>query len=267
MAATEISAGGMPADKKEADGVMGPILPIIKNANYLGKTFATRIMQIPLKYGGYGIPDMYVFSVMEQAKMLLSSLRTRDNTGKKMKMLIEYHQMESGMETSILKADGTWDFLLTESWVTKLVKSLREMGLWIEAEHWVPRVEGEEDGTIMNNLIQIGLGQEDLEKANLCRMHFEMLWVGDMYDMEGRLRTNGSKLEGSHSVLDWPRTPVPLTWKKWWWEKLGEWFPGRKREVTWHARRTNARATSNGARVRYNGRVYKSTGGRTRRGI
>ena len=163
--------------RKEAERVMKPIFTIMKYANYLGSKFSTDIMQMPLKYGGYGIPRMYEYSTMEQAKMLISSMRGTDNTGRKMKILIEYHQLESGMTTSILKVDMKWKGLLTESWVTKLVRSLRELDLWIEAEHWIPSVGREgNDGTIMESLVQQGIEREELEQANLCRMHFEMLW-------------------------------------------------------------------------------------------
>ena len=125
--------------------------------------------------------------------------------------------------------------------------------------------EGEEDGTIMEKLVQMALEQEVLEKANLCRLHFKMLWVGDAYNIDGRLRTQESEPEETCSKLAWPKTPVPAAWKRWWWEQLREWFPESIKEVTWHARQTNASATPDGEKVLYKGEVFERIIGRTRR--
>ena len=56
-----------------------------------------------MKYGGYGVVDIEKANLVEQVKMILSALRQGDNTGKKLKALIEYHQLESGVGKSVLE--------------------------------------------------------------------------------------------------------------------------------------------------------------------
>ena len=49
--------------------------------------------------------------------------------GAKVKSLVEYHQMESGGAVSILEDGGKMEFLMTESWIKRLIKGMREIGL------------------------------------------------------------------------------------------------------------------------------------------
>ena len=44
---------------------------------------------------------MYTASVVEQSKMVLSNLRGSDNTAEKLRILVEYHQLELGLRMSI----------------------------------------------------------------------------------------------------------------------------------------------------------------------
>ena len=186
--------------------------PLLKYANYVSGKFSNEILNLPLKYGGYGVYKIHKVMVCEQVKMLLTTLRVDDNTGCKMRSLLEFHQMESGSRKSILEMGEEELFLLTNSWIKKLVISLRRLGLWIRTDHWKP--EGGE--TVMDCLAKHGETREWTEKMNLCRLRFQILWVGDLYRIDGRLCESSKELGLSNSTLKWPNTPIPKRWENWW---------------------------------------------------
>ena len=106
---------------------MKPVILVMKHAKILSLKFSTEIMHLPLTFGGYGVHKMYKFMAMEQATIFLSSLRIRDNTGRKALMSIEFRKLESGLSKSILGDVREYDHLLTETWVKKIVKSLGKL--------------------------------------------------------------------------------------------------------------------------------------------
>ena len=72
-------------------------------------------MSLPLKFGGYGGFDVRRFMICEQIKYLLHVLREDDNTGRKARNLLEYHQLECGREPSVLELDKDDLGVLTDS--------------------------------------------------------------------------------------------------------------------------------------------------------
>ena len=110
-------------------------MALLRWANHASDKFLTQLMYAPMKYGGYGVVDIEKVNMVEQVKMMLSALWQGDNTGMKLKALIEYHQLKCGVGESVLEQRGELDFLLTETWVTRLVKKPRKYGLWVKTRH------------------------------------------------------------------------------------------------------------------------------------
>ena len=242
--------------------IMGPLLPILKWSNYVSEKFSTRLMYTPMMYGGYGVVDIEKANLVEQVKMMLSALRQGDNTGKKLKVLIEYHQLESGVGKSVLEQGGEVDFLLTETWVTKLVRKLRNYGMWIKTRHWVPVEEGMK--TLMEIFIEKGKEKDELEKLNLCRMHFNVLWVDDVYGMDGSLCKSAKDLQQSESTLEWPKTPIPKRWETWWWAMLADGLPQRKGALKWKYRESRAKTSPDKKYAVVQGKTYREMETRSR---
>ena len=96
------SLGVTQLKEKEYKKIIKPVEQVLRRANFLGKSFSTAILRLPEKYGGYGSRDMYRASLCKQGKMVLNALRVNDNTGKKLRILLEYQQLESGVLESIL---------------------------------------------------------------------------------------------------------------------------------------------------------------------
>ena len=129
--------------KSEAARIIGPAEQVVRRSNYLSSKFSTDILRLPEMFGGYGSKDLHVQRVCEQGKIIVSALRRPDNTGSKLKILIAYHQLESGVRMSVL-SDAFKEKLkhLTKTWVVRAVSDLHALGLEIRTEHWVPMKEG-----------------------------------------------------------------------------------------------------------------------------
>ena len=199
---------------------------------------------------------------VEQGKMLLSAVRMQENTGKKALMLVEFHQMESGISQSILKGGENVEHLLSKTWIKILMKRLRGLNMWIELDHWRPETNGEK--TVMDEIIGRNLGKEWEKKFNLCRQHFQVMWKDDLYKVDGRLCKRDKELARTTSKMKWPKAEIPSGWKNWWWEQVQDFFPGTRTEIKRRSRESTARMGEDRESVVYKGQVYKKVKERTR---
>ena len=250
--------------EKGAKEVMAPLMPVLKNACGLGSKFSEALLKLPLRYGGYGVHQMEIVMIMEQAKMLMSAVRMGGNTGAKVKSLVEYHQMESGVAESILENGGETEFLMTETWVKRLIRGLRKVGLKVRMSHWKP--DSRAGVTMMQYLRERESDERILMKLNLCRMSYQVVCVDEVYDIDGELSRGGVTMTHSRSTLNWPTTKVPKRWEKWWWDELAKRLPSRKREITWWYRRPKAMLSMSGKYMRTGGRTYLMKSSRVRSG-
>ena len=74
--------------EKEVEELERPLRPLLKYANYVSEKFSNEILNLPLKYGGYGVYQIHKVMVCEQVKMLPTTLRVDDNTGCKIRSLL-----------------------------------------------------------------------------------------------------------------------------------------------------------------------------------
>ena len=132
--------------------------------------------------------------------MMLSAIRMGGNTGAKVKSVVEYHQLEGGGAVSILEDDRRMDFLMTESWVKKLVRGLREVGLTLRMRHWKP--DSNTGVTLMDYLRERESDEKLLMRLNLCRMAHQVVCVDELYDIDGELCKNGIVMTHSRSTLN-----------------------------------------------------------------
>ena len=209
--------------EEESKKIMAPALRVLRGALFLGRTFSGAILKLPEKYGGYDIKDLYTASVAEQAKMAISGMRGEDNTAKKIRILIEYHQMELGLRMSIFDIKAKeYLGLLTDTWLVRVIQRLHLKGMQVKTNYatsWAGT-----NPTIMEWVLQSDLSWEEKQKMNLCRMSEQVTYRDDLYERSGNLATGGEE-RGSSSALRWPDITVPKTWTEWWKGKIEEVFP------------------------------------------
>ena len=209
--------------KGEARRIMAPALSVLKSSKFLSRTFSGDLLRLPDRYGGYGVKDLYVSSVIEQTKMVISSIRGSDNTARKMQILISYHQQELGLRMSIFDDEAAQFLdLLTETWLVEVIRRARSLGLRINVNQkteWAGTAP-----TIMEEVLQWDIQWEAKKKLNLCRLARQVVYRDDLYSRDGKFQRWGSRM-GTRSTLKWPAVRVPRTWKTWWDEVMEEAFP------------------------------------------
>ena len=101
---------------------MKPALPSLKHALGLALTMETEIIYVPARYGGFGIVDLEVEMLAAQSEFIIQDLQNDDSLGRIVKILVEYYQMESGLNESVLRAEALGKLTyLTPSLVLELL--------------------------------------------------------------------------------------------------------------------------------------------------
>ena len=196
--------------------IMKPALPSLKHALSLASTVETSMIYIPDIYGGYGIIDVEVEMLAEQARYCVQHLRNDDSLGKRIKILIENHQLESGLNDTILQSPDLSSLeYLTPTLILKLLQRLGELGLKLHVDHWRPN---NNKPAIMETLRKEIKDKGDLEQINTCR-----LWLQVHHEVDIRTADSskileeykrGQRVRGSRWI--WPRwEPPKRAWNKW----------------------------------------------------
>ena len=203
-------------EARDITKIMKPALPSLKHALCLASTVENSIIYIPDIYGGYGIIDVEVEMLAEQARYCVQHLRNDDSLGRRIKILIENHQLESGLNDTILQCPdlGGLEYL-TPTLILKLLQRLGELGLILHVDHWRPN---NNKPAIMETLRKEVKDKEDLEQINTCR-----LWLQVHHEVDIRTADSskileeyarGQRVRGSR--WNWPRwEPSKRAWNKW----------------------------------------------------
>lgn len=244
----------------ECKKTMQPVEQVLRRANYLSRSFSTAVLRLPEKYGGYGSMDIWKKAICDQGKMIINALRSEDNTGAKVRILLETQQLESGSSKSILgkEYEGRLKYL-TNTWLVRAVMRLAGSGLRVNTDHWIPGMGRTK--TVMDMLHERGIRGDEYEAMNLCRMKLGVIFADDLYDIRGKLRDEESlRWEGSKSTLEWPRTEVPGTWMRKWFEVVREIFPNVTRTLTWRHRKGTVKTSEDKSVVRIDEEWYERAG-------
>ena len=72
VSSTNIFARSDPVGRKNIKRAMGKLMPMMKHAAYLSSKFSDAIMNLPLRFGCYGITEVSKEMVFQQVQMFLS---------------------------------------------------------------------------------------------------------------------------------------------------------------------------------------------------
>ena len=98
------------------------------NSQGFRRTTDRNIILAPARFGGLDIIDFHVYYTTQKIKWMLHHLNENDQTGKLYKILIQNHQLEMGLSTTIFNLK--WDqnhFLSTDSSVKNTWQSLSKL--------------------------------------------------------------------------------------------------------------------------------------------
>ena len=168
----------------------------------------------PSEYGGLNIKDFYTLQGIAHIKALIEEGDKQSATGKLMRTLIEYHQLEAGLEESIFKVPyKTIDLCMTNTWIKSTVKFLDETGIELRDPMNALHKWTSDDTYIMRDAIIAGYSGRALSAINRCRMHLQIVTRSDIgtetmphATIHVQHRTGGSM---STVFYNWPHQPRP----------------------------------------------------------
>lgn len=170
--------------EKECDAIFDPLLPTLKCIHGMHRNYPTDLLHLPKKYGGHGIPNLYLLHKAKRLKLLFSSIHRQTDCGLNLKILIETQQLEAGVRKSILKLhNAKVRRYLSVTWLTHLLASIHDLGFSVKYDHWVPSQTQE---TIMDKILHFNLPVHSLIIFNKVRLSFKLLYCYDAYSLTGR---------------------------------------------------------------------------------
>ena len=172
------------------------------------RTYPTDLLHLPKKYGGHGIPNLYLLHIAKRLKLLFSSVHRQSECGRNLIILLETQQLEAGIRTSILKLhNAKVKRYLSETWLTHLLASIHDLGFSVKYDHWIPSQSQE---TIMDMVLHFNLPVNSLIIFNKVRISFQLLYCSDAYTLTGRhiLPLADTNLIPRQSHLHWPERKV-----------------------------------------------------------
>ena len=112
-----------------------PIMSTYKHSLTLSEKKVDSKMRIPNCYGGYALTDLHIETVRIQTEFLVQHLRNGNSVGRRMKIQLSQHQLESGLREQVVSKKGRPGYL-TKTWITNLLNNLAEYGLHLRTDHW-----------------------------------------------------------------------------------------------------------------------------------
>jgi endonuclease/exonuclease/phosphatase family metal-dependent hydrolase len=192
------------------------------------RSITTEWRYLPSAFGGIGLYDLPIETAAANLSMLLQHYEVQTKLGITLKAAIEHLQIEIGVSDCPFNYDyDTWSPLATDSWVKALWEKIDKMGIVLEMQYTQIPKPRENDSTIMNCMVELGVRGAKLISVNRVRLAQESLFLSDI------TTANGKKLEsqllntwwketyegelGKHrSTLSYGRAaPTAQDWKEW----------------------------------------------------
>jgi hypothetical protein len=169
------------------------------------------------QYGGMGLTHLSALQVHTRLQYLLGHLCCGNATGRLMKMLLEYTQLECGCRGNSLAKDyNNYSALLIKAnWITEVWENLQSCKSKVEIDVlWQPTENRERDILIMESLIASGrFTNKYLKEINYCRIYLQVFYLSDITNIKGNKiaawAERGHKQSGRQSTWD---NDVHLTW-------------------------------------------------------
>jgi hypothetical protein len=142
------------------------------------------------RYGGIGLDHVAVVQSHGQIQYLLGHLRCKDTTGKLIRMMMEFIQMEccctcNVFEQSYKQYAGA---IIDEKWITVIWAHLERCEATVKITGlWEPTHGGENDNAIMETITASGRFRPvEMREINRCRLYLQVFFTSDIADNSGK---------------------------------------------------------------------------------
>ena len=186
----------------------------------LPRTYPRALVFAPHSRMGLGIPDLEFVQGLQKVEKVISHLRMGSTLGDLIQIVLEWYQLSSGIQQSILDDTSPITYVYCP-WVTTLRSFLYSTGATMHIPQlWTPTPQRENDSCLMDLFRQMPF--LPLATINAVRLHLRVTYLSDITTHDGRLvidhrRQNPRLVMGRESKLQWPVQPSPSAnmWRAW----------------------------------------------------
>jgi hypothetical protein len=142
------------------------------------------------QFGGLGLEHLAAYQGHNRLRYLLGHLRCNSTTGKLMRSMLDYTQLECGCSGNVLEEDYERysRVLLTENLITGIWEHLHscKSTLKITAE-WKPLPNHKNDVVMMEALTDTEeFTATELKEINRCRIYLRVFYISDIASHDGQ---------------------------------------------------------------------------------
>jgi hypothetical protein len=208
---------------KECDDLQKPVVnAILPKMGITSKAPRAVVFGTP-RYGGIGLDHLALVQSHGQLQYLLGHLRCRDTTGKLIRMIMEFTQMECGCTGNVFEQSYKQyaGVIIDENWVTSIWAHLERCEATVKITGlWKPKYGRENDNATMETITASGRFRPvEIREINRCRLYLQVFYTSDIADNRGKTLepwvTKGQRQIARKIIWEWSVQQRPTTWKAW----------------------------------------------------
>ena len=128
---------------------------------------------------------MFIKSVSSRVKLFNASVQSDNKLGRSLMILLETHQLEASVSTSILKLKNSkLRKYMASTLLTLLLESLHGLGFYLDLDHWLPITT---TGTIMDRVLSFNFNNTSIIAFHKVRLAYQFLYPSDAFTLSGKM--------------------------------------------------------------------------------
>jgi hypothetical protein len=175
------------------------------------------------QFGGLDLEHLAAYQGHSRLQYLMGHLRCNSTTGKLMRSMLDYTQLECECTGNVPEQDyGRYSrVIMTENWITGIWEHLHSCNSTLKTTaKWKPPPNRQNDVDVMEALTETEeFSAKDLKDINRCRIYLQVFYISDISTHDGQGITDwarkGRRDGGRKSSWAWPVQQRPTSWKAW----------------------------------------------------
>jgi hypothetical protein len=176
--------------QQECYNIQKPVVNAILPKMGISRTAHRSVVFGMAQFGGLGLEHLAVYQGHNRLQYLMGHLRCNTTTGKPMRSVLDYTQLECRCSGNVLEQDyGRYSrVLMTENWITRIWEHLYlcKLTLKIIAE-WKPLPNRKNDVVMMEALTDTEeFTAKELQEINQCRIYLRVFYISNIASHDGK---------------------------------------------------------------------------------
>jgi hypothetical protein len=209
-----------------------PAIAAFTAAMGYNRNMPAAVLHGPRRFGGLGLPDLYIEQGAEHIQFLLRHVRQHTIVGRTARLLIDWYQLYSGQIAPLMESVTIpTELYVPGEWINSSRQYLRDADQHIRLlDPYTATLRRVNDRCLMYDALKWTQQPQLLNDVNNCRMYLRVDTLADITNAEGhallhrtvhadRDTNDNSERTAYRTNLLWPRQPRPgsrawATWRK-----------------------------------------------------